>query len=69
VAAEPPFTVISTKAEIYSLPALTFGYGDLEPFIDEPTLMAHHQGHHEAYRKKMNTALSEWRQSVNIELN
>ncbi|ELT98943.1 hypothetical protein CAPTEDRAFT_229194 [Capitella teleta] len=60
---ESPFTTIASKAELYSLPALTFGYADLEPFFDEATLHAHYDGHHETYRKKMNSALSEWRES------
>lgn len=47
----------------YALPALRFGYADLEPVIDETTLHLHHQRHHQAYIDGVNAALSrhpEW---------
>ena len=34
---------------LYSLPKLTFGYRDLEPFISEEQLRLHHEKHHAAY--------------------
>ncbi|PWR76077.1 superoxide dismutase [Methanospirillum stamsii] len=33
----------------YALPALSFGYGDLTPYISEKQLTLHHQKHHQAY--------------------
>ena len=60
----PPYETTWSKAEVYSLPKLQYDYNGLEPFLDEATLHAHHEGHHEAYRKKMNTALQEWRRFV-----
>ncbi|XP_077997727.1 superoxide dismutase [Mn]-like [Glandiceps talaboti] len=47
--------------ERYELPDLPYGYGDLEPYIDEATVRVHHQGHHAGYTNKLNTALSNWR--------
>lgn len=48
----------------YPLPNLPFGYEDLEPFLDTPTLKVHHLGHHKAYTDKMNAALRQWREKV-----
>ena len=48
----------------YPLPNLPFGYEDLEPFLDTPTLQVHHLGHHKAYTDKMNAALQQWREKV-----
>jgi len=56
-----PFTIIGYKAEVYPLPDLTYAYNELEPWIDEGTVRAHHLGHHDAYRNKMNTLLNQWR--------
>ena len=50
--------------EEYPLPNLPFGYEDLEPFLDTPTLQVHHLGHHRAYTDKMNAALQQWREKV-----
>lgn len=33
----------------YELPELTYGYGDLAPFISEEQLKLHHAKHHQAY--------------------
>jgi len=33
----------------------------LEPHIDSATAEYHYEGHHEAYRRKMNEALAQWR--------
>lgn len=38
----------------FTLPALPYGYGDLEPFIDKQTMEIHHTKHHQAYINKLN---------------
>ena len=48
----------------YELPDLPYNYSGLEPYLDEKTLIVHHQGHHKAYTNKMNAALKEWRKEV-----
>lgn len=55
---------IFEKADKYELPNLPYHYNGLEPYLDERTLIVHHQGHHKAYTDKMNTALQEWREKV-----
>jgi Fe-Mn family superoxide dismutase len=57
----PPYEALADKAEIYTLPPLPYEYRGLEPWMDEATLRAHHEGHHDAYRKKMNAFLAQWR--------
>lgn len=50
----------------FNLPELKFGTGALEPYIDEQTMIIHHQKHHGAYVSNLNAAvekydsLSEW---------
>jgi Fe-Mn family superoxide dismutase len=41
-----------------ALPALRFGYADLEPTVDEATLRLHHDRHHRAYVDGVNEALA-----------
>lgn len=36
---------------------LAYGYGDLEPYIDENTVRIHHTKHHKAYVDKLNNAI------------
>jgi superoxide dismutase, Fe-Mn family len=43
----------------YELPKLNYGYGDLEPFIDEETMKIHHTKHHQAYIDNLNKALEQ----------
>ncbi len=52
--------------EVLRLPDLPFGYEELEPFIEGTTLKVHHQGHHQGYCDKTNTALEEWRREVSV---
>jgi len=59
-----PFQLLSIRAERYILPILPYDLGSLEPYIDRETVVAHYEGHHEAYRRKMNVALNEWREDV-----
>lgn len=57
----PPYEVAAETFEEYPLPDLQYGFNELEPYIDENTVHAHYEGHHETYRKKMNTFLQQWR--------
>lgn len=41
----------------YVLPELPYGYGALEPFIDEETMHLHHDKHHATYVNNLNAAL------------
>ena len=41
----------------YEVPPLPYGYGALEPHIDEQTMRVHHDKHHQAYVDKANAAL------------
>ncbi len=41
----------------HELPPLPYDYSALEPFIDSQTMHLHHDGHHAAYVKNLNTAL------------
>lgn len=41
----------------YSLPKLSYGYKDLEPFISEEQLTIHHDKHHQAYVTGANAIL------------
>ncbi len=42
---------------LYSLPALAYGYKDLEPYISEEQLKIHYEKHHQAYVKGANAIL------------
>lgn len=41
----------------YTLPKLSYGYKDLEPYISEQQLTIHHQKHHQAYVNGANAIL------------
>jgi Fe-Mn family superoxide dismutase len=41
----------------YELPRLSYGYDELEPFIDVETMKIHHQKHHQAYVDGLNESL------------
>lgn len=41
----------------YTLPALSYGFSDLEPHIDAMTMEIHHDRHHNGYVNKLNNAL------------
>ncbi len=43
----------------YQLPRLPYGYDELESFIDEQTMMIHHQKHHQSYVDGLNKTLEE----------
>lgn len=42
---------------MFTVPALPYGYADLEPTIDEQTMHLHHDKHHQAYVDKLNAAV------------
>ncbi len=43
----------------YELPKLSYGYDELEPFIDTETMKIHHQKHHQAYVDGLNKSLEQ----------
>lgn len=43
---------------MFTLPNLPYAYNALEPYIDEKTMMIHHDKHHAAYVKNVNDALA-----------
>ena len=56
--AETPAPEISVPYA--TLPALTYAYDALAPFIDEKTMKIHHDLHHGAYVKNLNAALDKF---------
>jgi len=46
--------------KFYVLPALPYGYKDLEPYISETQLMLHHDKHHQAYVNGANAILEKF---------
>jgi Fe-Mn family superoxide dismutase len=42
----------------FELPELEYDYYSLEPYIDEETMITHHDKHHKAYTDKFNEALA-----------
>lgn len=52
-----PATTEPVAFKPFELPALGFGYADLEPSIDSMTMEIHYEKHHGGYVKKLNAAL------------
>lgn len=46
----------------FTLPALPYGYGALEPHIDTETMQLHHDKHHAAYVNNLNKAIEKFPQ-------
>ncbi|ELR97270.1 superoxide dismutase [Gloeocapsa sp. PCC 73106] len=44
----------------FELPPLPYPYDALEPYIDEETMQFHHDKHHAAYIKNLNTAVNKY---------
>lgn len=44
----------------HELPPLPYGYDALEPYIDQETMMLHHDKHHAAYVNNLNAALEKY---------
>ncbi|CAH8771116.1 superoxide dismutase [Paenibacillus dendritiformis] len=44
--------------EQFTLPELSYGYDELEPYLDARTMEIHHKKHHAAYVANLNQALS-----------
>lgn len=42
---------------MFELPKLPYAYDALEPYIDQQTMMIHHDKHHQGYTDKFNAAL------------
>ena len=51
----------------HTLPALSYSYDALEPFIDARTMEIHHTKHHQAYVDKLNKALEGQSDSSDLE--
>jgi Fe-Mn family superoxide dismutase len=53
----------------HELPALPYGYGALEPYIDTQTMEIHHGMHHNGYVNKLNKALEGYTdlQAISVE--
>ena len=48
--------------DVFKLPPLTYDYNALEPHIDATTMKFHHDKHHAAYVKNLNTAVNKYPQ-------
>ena len=58
--AQPPGSASQEAPEgPYQLPSLPYDYGDLEPYIDTPTMKLHHEVHHAGYVRGANAAVAE----------
>ena len=53
-----PFSLLAAPKEVFTLPALPFGFDALEPHIDRQTMEIHHGKHHKAYVDNLNKAIT-----------
>ncbi|HML30082.1 MAG TPA: superoxide dismutase, partial [Hyphomicrobium sp.] len=56
------FAEAPASGEPYKLPPLPYAFTALEPHIDAKTMELHHDKHHAAYVKNLNTALKDHQQ-------
>jgi len=54
----PQTAVIAQNTSEFVLPALTYDYDALEPYIDSQTMTLHHDKHHAGYVKNLNEAIA-----------
>jgi len=52
----------------YFLPSLPYSYNALEPYVDSMTMEIHHSKHHQVYVNNLNSALEEYSEFHNLEL-
>ncbi|MEM1312046.1 MAG: superoxide dismutase [Patescibacteria group bacterium] len=53
---------------MFVLPPLPYSYNALEPYIDEQTLIIHHDKHHQGYVNKLNKALEQYKDLLEMPL-
>ncbi len=53
-----PFSAWAAPKEIFTLPALSYGFDALEPHIDKMTMEIHHGKHHKSYVDNLNKAIT-----------
>ncbi|MCS7317173.1 MAG: superoxide dismutase [Candidatus Dojkabacteria bacterium] len=53
---------------MYSLPMLSFAYGDLEPYIDAKTMEIHYTKHHLTYINNLNSVFETHRELEDVSL-
>ena len=58
-AVAPTAPIAAAAGEYCTLPALPYAFDALEPHIDAQTMQIHHDKHHGAYVKNLNTALAD----------
>ncbi|WP_373543811.1 superoxide dismutase [Chamaesiphon sp.] len=57
-----PAVATATTTDVFRVPPLTYDYNALEPHIDAATMKFHHDKHHAAYVKNLNTAVNKYPQ-------
>ncbi len=50
----------------YSLPPLSYGYSELEPYLDSATVYIHYNKHHQGYATKLNETLEKYPDYKNL---
>ena len=57
-----PAVATAATTDVFRVPPLTYDYNALEPHIDAATMKFHHDKHHAAYVKNLNTAVNKYPQ-------